>query len=89
MESTHSTYFHLRSEGSEIREGSENETRYITSYYGNTLPKILYSTFRDVNIRMGFQTSNNVGKILRQNPPKAVEDRTGVYKVVCLSLIHI
>ena len=32
---------------------------------------------------MGFRTSNNVGKILRQNPPKAVEDRTGVYKVVC------
>ena len=73
----------------ELQENNRNKIRYIASEYGNTLPKILNKVFGGINIKMAHRTNNNINKILLPKHSKSIEDRSGVYKIICLSLIHI
>ena len=50
---------------------------------GNTVPKILNKVFGEINIKIAYRTNNNINKILLPKNSKSVEDKTGVYKIMC------
>lgn len=58
-------------------------TKFISSMYGNFTPNILSNTFKRLNIKIAFQTNNNISKFLRMKQPTPVEQNTGIYKISC------
>ena len=58
-------------------------TKYVSATYGNFTPYILVNTLKKCNINVGFKTNNKLSKLLRDNNKVPLEDKSGVYKLLC------
>ena len=57
--------------------------KFISAKYTYVMPKILSSVMNNIGYTMSFRTNNKLINILRPKLPLPIEEKTGIYKLVC------
>ena len=57
--------------------------KFVSSIYTNIIPDFLNSTFKKLNITIGFKTNNNLFNVLKNKYKKPFTELTGIYKLKC------
>lgn len=65
------------------RSHNETQKKFISAKYTYVMPKILSSVMNSIGYTMSFRTNNKLINILRPKMPLPIEEKTGIYKLIC------
>ena len=69
---------------SRLTDTAKKDTKFVVTEYTNVLPVIVKNELKKHKITVAFKTTNNIKKRLGQRTHIPDEEKTGVYKQMCI-----